>query len=149
MKIKYYLLLLSLSLILFSCASRNVSPVNLKNYSMNTVKATNIGDAMIKNRKGFFIEEKQWVGLLHSTDGWYYNNYYSDESFQEELIYTGRIDDIIHISFREYKKDFARPAFFQELVYDLKKSDRIVFKQYKLQVIDATNEHIKFKVLTD
>jgi hypothetical protein len=104
---------------------------------------------MIKSRNGYLIEEKKWVGILYSSDGWQHKKYYSDESFQEELIFTGRTDDIIHVSFREYKRDFARPAFFQELVYDLKKSDKIVFKQYKLQVLDATNELIKFKVLTD
>jgi len=49
----------------------------------------------------------------------------------------------------EYKKDFARPAFFQELRYDIGQSGTIVFKQYRLKIIEATNEYIKFVVLAD
>jgi len=104
---------------------------------------------MVINRDGYQYETKEWVGLFNSPDGWRYRKYLSDDSFQEELIYTGRINDEIHISYREYKKDFARPAFFQDLVYDLRRSKMVVFKQYKLEIEDATNEFILFKVLTD
>lgn len=149
MKIVKTILILVFVALLFSCGSTKTRPVNFKNYSVGITKKTNIGDCMIKNRDGYLIEEEKWVGLFASPDGWQRKKYYSDESFQEELIFTGRTDDIIHVSFREYKKDLARPAFFQDLVYDLNKSDIIVFKQYKLQVLDATNEYIKFKVLAD
>ena len=109
------------------CASTQVKPVNYKNYHIGSLIKANIGDKMIVNRVGHLYETKKWVGILYSLDGWQRTKYLSDDSFQEELIYTGRIDDEVRISYREYKKDFARPAFFQDLVYDLKRSEIIVF----------------------
>ena len=104
---------------------------------------------MISNKVATVIEGKKWVGLLYSKDGWKHFKEYTDDSFMEELIYTGRSGTTVHISYREYKKDFARPAFFQELRYDIAQSNIIVFKQYKIKIIEATNEYIKFIVLTD
>jgi len=89
------------------------------------------------------------VSIINSSDGYDYFKEYTDESFKEELIYTGRSDNTIYISYREYKKDFARPAFFQELRYDFGQSRIVVFKQYRLEIIEATNEYIKFIVLAD
>lgn len=149
MKYHKFLILILPILFFFGCASTQVKPVNFKNYGIDSLKKVNIGDKMVINRDGYQYETKEWVGLFNSPDGWRYRKYLSDDSFQEELIYTGRINDEIHISYREYKKDFARPAFFQDLVYDLRRSKMVVFKQYKLEIEDATNEFILFKVLTD
>jgi hypothetical protein len=122
---------------------------NLKNYSINSVQQANIGSSMLSNKVAKVVEGKRWVGVLHSKDGWQHFKEYSDDSFMEELIYTGRSSNTIHISYREYKKDFARPAFFQEIRYDIGLSRTVVFKQYKLKIIEATNEYIKFIVLVD
>ena len=104
---------------------------------------------MLSNKVATVVEEKKWVGVYYAKDGWERFKEYSDDSFMEELIYTGRSGNTLHISYREYKKDFARPAFFQELRYDIGQSRTIVFKQYKLKIIEATNEYIKFIVLVD
>jgi len=70
-------------------------------------------------------------------------------SFKEELIYTGVSGKSISVSYREYKDDFARPAFYQELRYDLDQSSAIVFRNYRLVVHEATNEAISYTVLVD
>jgi hypothetical protein len=149
MKFPRWLPFLSSFIFLYSCGSIHYKPVNLKNYGLGQTKQENIGSPMVKHKKGVLITGKKWVGMMNSPDGWEHIHQYSDDSFQEELIYTGREGDIIHISYREFKKDFARPAFYQELIYDLSKSDKIVFKQFKIKVVEATNEYIKFIVLTD
>ena len=120
-----------------------------KSYSINAEQQANIGASMLTFKDITYIEGKRWVGFLYSNDGWEHFKYPSDDSFKEELIYTGRSGTTIHISYREYKKDFARPAFYQELTYDLEKSDIIMFRNYKIKVLAATNEYIQFIVLTD
>lgn len=150
MKNANWTLILLNALFLCSCANVQIRPVHSKNYSLGIIKKANIGSSMLMNKKAWLVDEgKRWVGIINSPDGWKHVQYYTDESFQEELIFTGRSGDTIYISYREYKKDFARPAFFQELRYDLKNSNRIVFKHYKIDVIEATNEYIKFKVVAE
>ncbi len=146
--IKCLLLLINM-FCLSACGTTNMRVENLKNYSLNSVKQVNIGSSLILNKKAVVQEGKRWVGLLYSKDGWKHFKEYTDESFMEELIYTGRSGTTVYVSYREYKKDFVRPAFFQELRYDIGQSDTIVFKQYKLKVIEATNEYIRFIVLAD
>ena len=104
---------------------------------------------MITSENITYIESKKWVGLFYSSDGWKYSKEATDDSFKEELIYTGRSGNTIHISYREYKKDFARPAFYHELTYDLGQSDIIYFRDYRIRVLNATNAYIRFLVLSD
>lgn len=39
--------------------------------------------------------------------------------------------------------EFARPAFAQEMQYDLSQSDVIVFREWRIRVLEATNEKIR------
>ena len=50
--------------------------------------------------------------------------------------------------YREYINDMARPAFNQELQYDLNESNIIGFKGLRIEVIKATNTNIQYKVLS-
>lgn len=66
-----------------------------------------------------------------------------------ELVYGGTDGKSITITYREYtSNDLARPAFFQNLVYEAGKN-QIRFKDTVIQVEDATNERIIFTVLSD
>lgn len=65
-----------------------------------------------------------------------------------ELIYNGTDGNSIKIGYREYSgDDIARPAFFNEVIYN-KNQSIITFKGFKIQIIKADNESIKFKVLS-
>ena len=70
-------------------------------------------------------------------------------SFAAELIYSGLSQDTIRISYREFSGDLARPAFYQELIYDLSESKRITFRSIVLEIIEATNSSLTFKVIAD
>lgn len=70
-------------------------------------------------------------------------------SFKAELIYTGKMNKIITVSYREYVDNMARPAFYQELRYDLSEGNEITFKTLKMKVLEATNTKITIQVIDD
>lgn len=67
--------------------------------------------------------------------------------FKRELIYSGISRGVVAISYREFSGDLARPAFTQELTYDLADGDEIGFRGARFQVIKATNTSIRYVVL--
>ncbi|WP_439151200.1 hypothetical protein [Winogradskyella sp.] len=67
--------------------------------------------------------------------------------FKQEFIYNGRVSDAIKFTYREYADNYARPAFTQDLQYDLSESEIIGFRGLRIEVIDATNTKIEYKVL--
>lgn len=71
---------------------------------------------------------------------------YLTGSFRQELIYNGKSSSTIKMSYREFKDDFARPAFTQELSYDLAESKTVGFRGMNIEVVEATNSHIKYTI---
>lgn len=71
----------------------------------------------------------------------------SSDSFQQTLIYSGKLGNKINIGYREFSNDFARPAFNNDVEYDLSESTIIGYKGARIDIIDATNEYIKYKVI--
>ncbi len=69
-------------------------------------------------------------------------------SFKRELIYNGRSRDVIKVIYREFGYDMIRPAYTQELNYDLSASKEIGFKGMRLEILEANNSFIKFIVLS-
>jgi len=66
-----------------------------------------------------------------------------------ELIYGGTDGKSITMSYREYTSDnLARPAFYQNVIYDSKK-ERIRFRDTVIAVHSVTNEKIEFTVISD
>ena len=51
--------------------------------------------------------------------------------------------------YREYAENLARPAFSQELQYNLDESKIISYKSIKIEIINATNSVIEYKVIDD
>jgi hypothetical protein len=71
----------------------------------------------------------------------------SPDSFQQTLIYSGKAGDKINIGYREFSGSLARPAFNNEVEYDLSQSKVIGYKGARIEVIEATNEQITYKVI--
>lgn len=71
----------------------------------------------------------------------------SANSFQQTLIYSGKVGNKINVGYREFSSDLARPAFNNEVEYDLKESSQIGYKGALLDVVDANNQMIKYKVI--
>jgi len=68
-------------------------------------------------------------------------------SYRQELIYNGKINNYLKFLYREYTSDVMRAPFSQDIQYDLKDGNVIGFKGVRIQVIEATNTKIKYKVL--
>lgn len=70
-----------------------------------------------------------------------------DNTFQQTLIYSGKIGNKINVGYREFSGSLARPAFNNDVEYDLSESKEIGYKGALLQIIDANNQNIKYKVI--
>ena len=51
--------------------------------------------------------------------------------------------------YREYVNDLARPAFAQQLQYEVSKEREIAFRTIRLEILNATNSKIDFRVISD
>lgn len=68
-------------------------------------------------------------------------------SFQQTLIYSGRVGEKINIGYREFSNNTARPAFNNDVEYDLSTSKTIGYKGALIEVIEADNSSITYKLL--
>jgi len=71
----------------------------------------------------------------------------TDKNFQRRLIYTGKSGSNIFISYREFRNDLARPAFTQDLTFDLNEGRMIGFKGARFEVESATNIGIRYRMI--
>jgi hypothetical protein len=69
------------------------------------------------------------------------------KGFRQELIYSGISKGTVSLQYREFSDDMARPAFSQDLHYDLADGDEIGFKGARIKIIKATNVSVKFRVI--
>ncbi len=92
---------------------------------------------------------RKWVGLLNSSDGWQEETRTSSDYVRKELIYGGVSGTVIEVSYREFRGGLAAPAFFQNVKYDLSTSSTIVFQNFQIAVISATNQKIEATLLHD
>jgi len=71
----------------------------------------------------------------------------NDDYYKQEFIYNGRVGNGIKFIYREFVNDYARPAFTQDLQYDLSDDSIIGFRGLRLEVVNATNTKIEYKIL--
>jgi len=71
---------------------------------------------------------------------------FQSDSFQRELVYNGRSGDTIKLIYREFVENRIRPAFTQEVTYDLGQGDVIGFKGARFEVHSADNVEIRYTV---
>lgn len=76
---------------------------------------------------------------------------FDKDSFKYLVLYQGKIDNKIKISFMEFVDDMARPAFTQDIEYELNKEGNTIigFKGLRIEVLKATNMNITYKVIKD
>jgi hypothetical protein len=68
--------------------------------------------------------------------------------FRQELIYNGRSGDTLKFLYREFSGDMMRPPFSQDVQYDLTESSTIGFRGARIEVLDATNTQLRYRVMT-
>lgn len=73
----------------------------------------------------------------------------TQDAVQRTLIYSGKSGNKINVGYREFSGNIARPAFSNNVEYDLSESNQIGYKGALLEIIEATNRFIKYKVLSN
>jgi len=66
--------------------------------------------------------------------------------FKQELVYAGISQGTVAITYKEYKDDQIRPAFTQELRFDLKEGNQVGFRGARVRIIKAGNVSIQYVV---
>jgi hypothetical protein len=68
------------------------------------------------------------------------------DSFLQTLTYSGIVGDKINIGYREFSSSAARPAFGNDVEYDLSIDNIIAYKGAEIKVIEANNKKITYIV---
>lgn len=68
-------------------------------------------------------------------------------SFQQVIEYNGKSGDTLKFTYREFSNNLARGSFTTDFTMDLKEGNQFGYKGALIEVIDATNSQIKYKVL--
>ena len=67
-------------------------------------------------------------------------------TLQRELIFNGGSASTVKFLYREYSGNLARPPFTQEAQYDLSSGREIGFKGARVEIIDANNTQLRYRV---
>lgn len=78
-----------------------------------------------------------------------YTNPNCQDCYKKVFIYNGKAGNIVKFSYREFINDMARPAFTQELQYDLSESKIIGFKGLRIEILNTSNIEIEYKVISE
>jgi hypothetical protein len=69
----------------------------------------------------------------------------TSSTFREALFFEGISDNTITMSHREYREDLETPFFVTPLTHDLQKSSIFWFLDFRIRVLEATAEAIRFE----
>ena len=126
-----------------------------KKYDLyRTVEDSTFGIAIPKNGENqyVFVDNGMGINIYKISDFLEYEKTFkpieTKEYFKQEFIYNGRVGSALKFIYREFINDFARPAFTQELQYDISESNTIGFRGLRIEVLSATNTNIKYKVIS-
>jgi hypothetical protein len=140
-RFRYQRTLVFLSLfVMIGCAP--MTPYVLRNYEVGKTQEVSVGSAMLEWEYG---QEDKFRGYK--------------AGIRKQLLYNGIAGNVVNVSYREFDVDpgdrrrkagtFIRPAFNRELQYDISKSKIIAFQEYRLEIQNADQEKIDFKVLKE
>lgn len=69
-------------------------------------------------------------------------------NFKQELIYNGKSGETLKFLYRESSGDYARPSFSQDIQYDLKDGKMIGFKGVRIEVVEASNTRLSYRLIS-
>lgn len=75
-------------------------------------------------------------------------NAFDKPGFKQELIYNGRTGNDVKFLYRELSSSTMRAPFSQEVQYDLKESKEIGFKGVRIEIVEATNTQLTYRVMS-
>ena len=72
---------------------------------------------------------------------------YKPNSFQQSVEYAGKSGNILKFNYSEFSGGFARQAFTREFQVDLSEGSIAAYKGAIIEILEATNVQIKYKVI--
>jgi len=72
-----------------------------------------------------------------------------NENANLALIYTGKVDNRIRFTYREFSGNTARMPFSTEVEYDLNENNIISYQGATIEVIKANNRSVTYKVMSN
>jgi len=69
------------------------------------------------------------------------------ETFKLELIYSGKTEDRIKMKRVVYYQGKERHTYPEDLEYEYKKYQKIRIKECRIQVLEANDQYVRYKVL--
>ena len=103
------------------------------------VLAGPVGECLLlgaSNYESLEVEPSQWIDI-------------SSPNVQQQFIYNGRIDNYVKFTYREFSVGgYARDAFTQDVQYDLDEGNVIGFKGSRIEILEATNRQITYKLIS-
>ena len=73
----------------------------------------------------------------------------AEGAFQAELLYSGTDGRTMRAAYREFVGGTARPAFCQELSFDLSESRIVRFRSVVVEVLEASPLSLRYRVVED
>ncbi|REG84397.1 hypothetical protein [Marinomonas pollencensis] len=70
------------------------------------------------------------------------------DSFEQTLLYNGRVGNTVNIGYREFSNGLARAAFTNNVGYDLSQSKQVSYKGARIEILSADNSKITYKVIS-
>ena len=72
----------------------------------------------------------------------------STRNIDQQLIYNGKVGNYVKFTYREFTSlGIARDAFTQDVQYDLSEGTTIGFKGARIEIVEATNRKIRYRVI--
>lgn len=88
------------------------------------------------------IEEKEGIKIVPAK----YTNVNCDTCIVKELIYTGKTNNILKFSYKEYTRDLTTPQTFEVITLDLNNGNTLSFKNITLEVTNSSEKGIEYKI---
>lgn len=105
-----------------------------------------VGEPILVDQRGSVSDTKRWVGVLNSTDGWKHEQSFSMDYRRRELVYGGRMGDVVEIALRE-ATGAAGPST-QTFRYDLSQSKSIRCQEFEFEVLRANEHEIEVRLIS-
>lgn len=135
--------------LLVGCATQVLDTQSYRGYTVGQKLVAPVGGTFLVAHSGQVQTVKKWVGILNSPDGWAVEQRASPDYLRKELVYGGVANNVMEISYREYRGGLAAPAFYQSVKYDLSVSQTIVFQNFQIGVNRATNQGFEGILMRD
>jgi hypothetical protein len=73
----------------------------------------------------------------------------TEKCFRDEFIYQGRSGNLVHFIFKKYLKEIAWPAMNEPFQHDIGVSNIVVFRGYRIEIIEANEDRIVCRILDE